>query len=65
MKLVDDAKDWWKWNSVHVGAAIAVLPSAWAALPDDLKSQIPEGVMPLVSAAMFAALVIARVRAQD
>lgn len=64
MKLVDDWRDWWRWNSTHVAAIAAVLPGAWASLPPELKAQVPEGVMPYVAGVLFFAFLIARLRQQ-
>ena len=64
MKLVSDARNWWKWNSTHVAALLAVAPLAWALMPADLKSQVPDWAMPYIAGFMFLAFVIARLRDQ-
>ncbi len=64
MKIVSDARDWWKWNSTHVAAIIAVAPVAWAQLPADLKAHVPDWAMPYIAAAMFVAFIVARLRKQ-
>ncbi len=64
MKLVDDAKDFWKWHSTHVAAILAAAPFAWSQLPDDLKAQVPSGWLPYISVLMFVAFLIGRVRQQ-
>ncbi|AGG91187.1 MULTISPECIES: hypothetical protein [unclassified Sulfitobacter] len=64
MKLVSDARNWWKWNSTHVAALLAVAPLAWAQMPADLKSQVPDWAMPYIAGFMFLAFVIARLRDQ-
>jgi hypothetical protein len=34
VKLVDDARDWWKWHSTYFYAVIAILPEVWLSSPD-------------------------------
>lgn len=68
MKLVDDAKDWWKWNSIHVAALISTAMLTWSELPEPMREQLidmtPSWVMVPVSALTFLGMVLARVRAQ-
>jgi hypothetical protein len=41
MKLIDNARDAWKWFSVQaMGWAIAI-QGAWLAMPPDLKARVP------------------------
>ena len=64
MKLVDDARDWPKWNSVHVAAVISALPWAWSQLPAEFKAVVPDWAMLPIGGALFVAFVVARVRQQ-
>ena len=64
MKLVSDARNWWRWNSTHVAAIIAVAPVAWAQMPPELKAQVPDWAMPYIAGFMFLAFLVARVRDQ-
>lgn len=64
MKLVDDWKDAWKWHSVWIAAVLAALPVAWASMPADLKSAVPDTWLPYISGVMFLAFLVGRVRAQ-
>lgn len=41
MKLVKNARRWWRWHSQQALAALAILPPVWASLPADLKQHIP------------------------
>lgn len=34
MKLVDDARNWWKWHSTYVFAVLAIFPAVWLSSPD-------------------------------
>lgn len=42
MKLVDNARDAWRWFSVQAMALAVAIEGAWLAIPPDLKSRIPE-----------------------
>lgn len=54
MKLVENARDAWRWFSMHaMGAAVALL-GAWQALPDEMQTLFP----PKVVMGMAAALVV-------
>lgn len=64
MKLVSDAKDWWKWHSTHAMAIAAALPVVWQELPPELKASIPDGWMPWITAAILVAGLVGRVRDQ-
>jgi hypothetical protein len=65
MKLVTDAKDWWKWNSVHVAAIISALPVVWQQLPPEFKALVPDWAFIPIGIAMFISMIVARVRAQS
>jgi hypothetical protein len=34
MKLVDDARNWWKWHSTYVFAVLAIFPTVWLSSPE-------------------------------
>lgn len=65
MKLVDDARNWWRWNSTHVVAIFAALPLVWAQLPEDIKAYVPDEWMPYIGFLMFIGFLVARLRAQE
>lgn len=65
MKLVDNARDWWKWNSIHLAAILSALPAVWMHLPPEFKSLIPEWAFAPMGGLMFVAMVVARLRAQS
>jgi hypothetical protein len=41
MKLIDDVKGAWRHYSTQALALGAGIPSAWSAIPDDLKTAMP------------------------
>lgn len=64
MKLVEGAKNAWKWHSVQVFAALTVLPIVWMELPADIKAKIPAEWMPFVVSLVAFGGLIGRLRSQ-
>ena len=71
LELIEDWRNFWRFWSVRlgiIGSAITgvliafpdVALSAWAMMPADLKSAIPERYMPLIGVIIFIASLIAR-----
>lgn len=71
LELIEDWRNFWRFWSVRLGvigsaitAVLIAFPdvalSAWAMMPADLKSAIPERYMPLIGVAIFVASLIAR-----
>lgn len=63
MKLVADAKDWWKWHSTYVFALIGIFPIVWLNSPD-LQAQLPAGAVSLIAPFMAALGFFLRIREQ-
>lgn len=65
MKLVDNARQFWRWWSmrlVFLGASPAM---AWPLIPDDLKAALPEWFVSVYAVVAVVAIVAARVAKQD
>ena len=71
LELIEDWRNFWRFWSVRlgiIGSAVTgvliafpdVALSAWAMMPADLKSAIPEHYMPLIGVVIFVASLIAR-----
>jgi hypothetical protein len=60
MKLVEDAKDWWRWWSMRFMGMAVAFPMIWAQLPADAKAMIPEAVEPYIPMALVLAAMISR-----
>ena len=45
MKLVDDAKQAWRWFSVQAMTMAAAIQGAWVFVPDDMRSTLPPGAV--------------------
>ncbi len=76
MKLVDDAKVWWKLWSIRLGALGTALTGlliaspdavlfAWNLLPLDLRAAIPAQYVPLIGVFIFVMSMVARLVKQD
>lgn len=64
MKLVEGAKNAWKWHSAQALAALTLLPIVWMELPADIKAMIPDGWTPYVVSGVALGGLIGRLRAQ-
>lgn len=47
-ELVDDARQWWKWGSTYVFAAIVAFPTVWLASPE-LQALLPPKVVSVIA----------------
>jgi hypothetical protein len=64
MKLIDDARQGWRFLSVRLGIAGIALPQVWVALPQDQREAVLDlfglkGLAALISL-LFALIVAAR-----
>ena len=71
LELIEDWRNFWRFWSVRLGIIASAITgvliafpdvalSAWAMMPADLKSAIPERYMPLIGVVIFVASLIAR-----
>lgn len=65
MRLVDDAKEAWKWFSVQAMALACALQGTWAFIPDDLKQNIPHWLISAITITLLVAGVAGRLIRQD
>ncbi|UPG86840.1 hypothetical protein L2Y94_05660 [Luteibacter aegosomatis] len=63
MKLVDDARYWWKWHSTYVFAALAVLPEVWLNSPE-LQALLPVWLVAKIAPVIGVLGFFLRIRAQ-
>jgi len=63
MKLVDDARSWWKWHSTYVFAALAVLPEVWISSPE-LQTMLPLWLVAKIAPVIGGLGFFLRIRAQ-
>ena len=48
MKLVSDARNWWRWHSTWVFATLAIFPTVWLANPD-LQALLPPKIVSAIA----------------
>jgi hypothetical protein len=65
MKLVENARDAWKWFSMHAMVAAGALLATWELLPQDLKAGLSESQTRRVAVGLLALGVIGRLVKQD
>lgn len=63
MKLVSDARNWWKWHSTWVFAVLAIFPAVWLASPD-LQALLPPRLVSIIAPPVAAIGFFLRLRAQ-
>jgi hypothetical protein len=54
MKLVDDARECWKWISMWCMTLAGAIQGSWMFIPDDMKASIPAGVVQAGTVALLA-----------
>lgn len=65
MKIVDDAKHWWKWFSVQAMFLAGIVQAAWASISDDLKATIPHWLPATLTIVLLALGIGGRIVKQD
>lgn len=60
MKLVANWKQGWRWLSVHLMALGAAIQGAWLAVPDTMRSFLPDKWSHIAALVTFAAGIGAR-----
>jgi hypothetical protein len=65
MRLVDDARHFWKWFSVQAMALAAAVQGAWAAFSDDLKQNVPHWLVTALTLGLLFAGIAGRMVQQN
>lgn len=60
MKLVDDAGKAWRWFSMQAMAWALAIQGAWAAMPEDMKTSIPAGLVHWITMALLVLGIVGR-----
>ena len=60
MKLVTNARQSWRWFSVQAMTVAVALQGAWMAIPDDLKSRVPDDLVNALTMGILVLGVIGR-----
>ena len=64
-KPVEDWRKSWKWFSVQSMTLAAAIQGAWMAMPEDMKSSVPQSWVSYVTIALMVLGVIGRLVQQD
>lgn len=59
-KLVDNARNAWRWVSMQAMTAAIAVQGAWMFIPADMKSSIPPNVVQYATLALLALGVVGR-----
>ncbi len=65
MKLVDNAKSWYKMFSVQAQIAAGSILGSWSLIPEDLKQNLPQNVVIGVALVLLVLGVIGRLIKQE
>lgn len=60
MKLIDNAKESWKWFSMQAMTLAGALQGAWLYIPADLKDNVPVNMVNILTLALLVAGVVGR-----
>lgn len=60
MKLVENVKSAWKWFSVQAMVLAGAVQGAWIFIPDDMRSNMPHGVVQSSTISLLVLGVIGR-----
>jgi hypothetical protein len=65
MKLISEAKQAWRMFSVQANTLNIAILGAWQVMPDDLKMELPKGIIYYISMSLLAAGIGGRLVKQD
>ena len=63
MKVVADARNWWKWHSTWVFAMLAIFPAVWLS-SSDLQALLPPRLVSTIAPFVAALGFVVRLHAQ-
>lgn len=65
MKLIPEARHWWRMFSMQAMSAATALLGAWGALPDSLQSRLPGRLVVGIAIALLVTGMAGRLIQQD
>lgn len=65
MKLVEDARQAWRWISMQCMAGAVAVQGAWEVLPNDMKSGIPPKAVTYITLFLLAMGIVGRLVKQE
>lgn len=60
LKLVDNARNAWRWVSMQAMTAALAVQGAWAFVPEDMKTSIPPHIVQWLTLALLAFGIVGR-----
>jgi hypothetical protein len=60
MKLIPNWRQAWRMFSVHAMTLAGAMQAAWVAMPPDLKSRVPDGLVDGLTVAILALGIVGR-----
>lgn len=60
MKIIEDAKQSWKWFSMQAMTLAGALQGTWVTLPEELKAQVPTNLVHYITLALVISGIIGR-----
>ncbi|MEB6655035.1 hypothetical protein MXL28_17235 [Klebsiella aerogenes] len=64
LRLVEDWRHWWRWNSTKVIVALGALPTIWFEFPPEWKAEIPSSWMRIGAIVLMVVGVLSRMTLQ-
>jgi hypothetical protein len=65
MKLVENAKNWYKMFSIQAQLAAGSILGSWSLIPEDLKQNLPQNIVIGVAVGLLVLGVLGRLIKQD
>ena len=65
MKLVDNAKSWYKMFSIQAQILAGSLLGSWSLIPEDLKQSLPQNIVIGIAVGLLVLGVVGRLIKQD
>lgn len=65
MKMVDDARDAWRWISMRLYFLQGAAASSWLMVPEDMRAAVPSDWLAIAAVIMAVAGVFGRLVKQD
>lgn len=65
LQLIPEARRWWRMFSMQAMGAASALLGAWGALPDELQTKVPAGLVVGVAVALLVLGMVGRLVQQD
>lgn len=65
MKLVENAKESWKWISMQAMTLAGALQGAWVFIPEDMRDSVPKNIVHWLTLSLLVLGIIGRLVKQN